>query len=384
MPLPVLLLLALLALSPPAPARAQPFPFVHPGILIDTPAIHATRADLARQEPVKTAALAAMRAHPLASLEHIPQPHAAVICGPFDKPSIGCRQERDDAKAAYTHALLWAYLREPAHADKAIAIMDQWAGTLVDGHQDSNAPLQAAWAAQLWTRAAELMRHTSDRWPADHARHFGQWLLTQYLPDIERMGPCPGGNWFASGIEARMNIGVYTDRHDLYEQARAQWQQRLPTYVYLSADGATPQPRPGCGTPLDRLWFGQTVMADGLAEETCRDLEHTAYGLAGYLNAAETDRIQGGNLFALGAERLTRAMEFHTRLMRDGQVPDWLCRGKLVSSMAGTLELGYQHYAVRAKTSLPATAAWLGGQRPSRGDFHFLWETLTHGAPLAQ
>jgi hypothetical protein len=234
----------------------------------------------------------------------------------------------------------------------------------------------------LWTRSAEIIAHTSTFWPQGDARRFGDWLLAQYLPDIARMGACPGGNWHASSIEARMNIGIFTERGDIYDAAVADFRKRLPTYVYQSSDGATPVPRSDCALPVDKLWFGQTIMAPGLAEETCRDLEHTAYGLAAYLNAAETDRIQGGQLFTEARERLTSAMEFHTDMLSRDTVPAWLCNGKLVSTLNGTLEIGYAHFAGRLQQALPFTRSWLATQRPSQGDFHFLWETLTHGAAL--
>lgn len=179
-----------------------------------------------------------------------------------------------------------------------------------------------------------------------------------------------------------MNVGIYTDDRALYEEAVAMWKQRLPSYIYASGDGEQPRPRPGCNTPLKDLWFGQTVMANGLAEESCRDLEHTAYGLAAYLNAAESDRLQGGTLYAHGGDRLASAMEFHTDMMSRPSIPGWLCGGQLVSTMKGTLELGYGYFVGQAGMQLPATGAWLVRQRPVPGDFHFLWETLTHGIAL--
>ena len=358
--------------------------FRHPGILLDSAALEATRSAIAAGDPLKTRAMAAVRAHALASLTYVATPFAQVECGSFDKPSIGCKPERDDAKAAYTHALLWAYLGDEAHARKSMQIMDAWATTLVGGHSNSNAPLQASWTAQLWTRAAEIIHHTSTVWPAADARRFGDWLLAQYLPDIHRMGACPGGNWHASSIEARMNMGIYTNRRDLYQAAVEEWKARLPTYVYMPVDGAAPKPRPGCSTPIEKLWFGQTVMAAGLAEETCRDLEHTAYGVAAYLNAAETNRLQGGDLYASEGERLVAAMEFHTDMRGRDNVPAWLCKGKLVSDVRGTMELGFSHFSGRMGQALPHTRSWLAGHRPSQGDFHFLWETLTHGMPLLE
>ena len=36
---------------------------------------------------------------------------------------------------------------------------------------------------------------------------------------------------------------------------------------------------------------------NGICQETCRDLGHTQYGMASTLNAAETARIQGVDLY---------------------------------------------------------------------------------------
>lgn len=372
------LLLALL------PLTAQSQTFVHPGVLLDASSLQKTRDEIAAGVPHKVQALAAVRAHALAAPGYLATPFAKVECGSYDKPSIGCREERDDAKAAYTHALLWAYLGEEVHARKAVQIMDAWATTLTGGHGKANAPLQASWAAQMWTRAAEIMRHTSAIWPAADAQRFGTWLLQQYLPDIQRMGPCPGGNWHASAIEARMNIGVYTDRRDIYDKAVADWKAYLPAYVYVPMDGAAPRPRPGCSIPVKELWYDQVTMAAGLSQETCRDLEHTAYGVSAFLNAAETNRLQGGMLYREEEERLVATMEFHTEMQARKDVPAWLCKGKLVKSIEGTMDLGHGLYAGRSGVALPHTSAWLRDNRPSLGNFHYLWETLTHGVALDQ
>lgn len=59
-------------------------------------------------------------------------------------------------------------------------------------------------------------------------------------------------------------------------------------------------------------------------------------------------------------------------------MPPALCNGKLVGDMTGTLEVAYNHYVNRQGAALPHTKEWLESRRPSRGYFHYLWETLTH------
>ena len=377
-------LIASLLMALALPAGAQDF--IHPGILLDQGQIQTTVAAIARQEPVVMDALAALQADPRADLAYRATPWRQVECGEASNPDRGCRDEIRDAQAAYAHALLWVYLQDTRHADTSIEIMQAWMHTLSGNHTLSNAPLQAAWAAQLWTRSAELLRHTGSSWSPSDAQRFGAWLLDQYLPDIERVTPCHYGNWHASTIEARANIGIYNDRRDLYADALADWQIRLPAFVYLSSDGLLPVPPADCTRPPNndvvQYWQGQLQFADGLAQETCRDLEHTAYGLAAFINLAQTDAIQGGQLYLQNSERLIAAMEFHSDMASRAEVPAWLCQGRLQGNLAGTFELGYAHY-FRAGRDLPHTRDWLRRHRPSQGQFHYLWETLTHGvSPL--
>jgi len=354
----------------------------HPGILVDESMLDSTKRLISRRDESKMRALSAALSSPLSSLEYRPSPREVVDCGPYSRPDFGCSDEVRDAQAAYTHALLWAYQGDERHARKAVQIMDSWADVLSRGHKGSNAPLQASWAAQLWTRSAEIVRYTSNVWPEARAKRFGAWLLLQYLPDIDEMGLCLNGNWQASAIEARMNIGIYNDRRDIYERAVSEWREQFPLYVYMAGDGASPLARKGCEVTTDDLWYGQGVFVSGLAQETCRDLGHTAFALASFTNAAETNWIQGGTLYVEEGARLGKAMELLTGVSVSGKAPPWLCGGKLKASLDGTLEVGYGHLHGRLGMALPNTRKWLGLHRPSRGHLHFIWETLTHGVPL--
>ncbi|HEL3748091.1 TPA: alginate lyase family protein [Stenotrophomonas maltophilia] len=364
------------------PGSAVAAEFRHPGILNDHAGLETTRRSLMAGDAEKLRMLSDMKASPLSALNYDPSPVAAVVCGPHSKPDIGCKAEVRDAQAAYTQALLWIYERDNRRARNAIRIMDAWSATLTGGHQGSNAPLQAAWAAQLWTRAAEIIRYSGSGWLEKDSRYFGGWLLAQYLPDIDRMGACMNGNWQASAIDARMSIGVYTDRRDIYQRAVADWNAQLPAYIYLRSDGAIPRQMPGCGRPVRQAWYGQKVFKSGMVQEMCRDLRHTAFGLAAYLNAAETDRIQGGTLYASGRERLGAALEFVTEYGSGQQVPAWLCGGKLKSNLDGTLEIGFAQLHGRMGLPMPNTQRWLRDEAPSAGTKHFLWESMTHGSEV--
>lgn len=347
--------------------------FVHPGVQVDKGQLDFVKAKLAAHAEPWTGALAAMKRSPFAALTYKPTPRANVECGPVSKPDHGCTDEKNDAIAAYTHALLWYFTGDRAHAGKAIEIMNAWSATLVK-HTNSNAPLQAAWAASVFPRAAEIIRYTYDGWARRDIGAFGKMLSTVYMPLVNH-GSGSNGNWELSMIEASMGIAVFLDDHAAFVTAVNQWRRRVPAYVYLTSDGATP-----VSPPLgNKFWYHQTKYVDGLSQETCRDLGHVQYGLAAMTSAAETATIQGVNLFAEQAERLRLTYEFHAKFLNGAGVPSWLCGGKLKSVSPDPMwEIGYNALANRAGLKLPETKQLLQKIRPTKADHHMAWETLTH------
>jgi hypothetical protein len=108
----------------------------------------------------------------------------------------------DDAAAAYVHALLYVTSGNVAHAVKSAQIMDAWSAVLKQ-HTNTNAPLQAAWAGSVFPRAAEIIRHKWDGWPAANIARFEKMLQSAFLPLI--IQGCFGynGNWELSMAEVR-------------------------------------------------------------------------------------------------------------------------------------------------------------------------------------
>lgn len=355
--------------------------FVHPGILVSRPMLDFVKSTIDAGADPWTTALAAARASSSGSLSYTPHPWATVECGSYSNPDYGCTDEKNDATAAYTQALLWFHTGDTAYADKAIEILDAWSSTIV-AHTNSNAPLQTAWAAEVFPRAAEIIRRTSSRWAAADAARFASMLQNVYLPLIVN-GSSANGNWELSMIEAVMNIGVFTDDAATFDRGVAMWRERVPAYVYMTGDGPTPVPPPRgskTGAALVGFWYGQTTYVDGLCQETCRDLGHVQYGLAAMVNAAETARIQGVDLFGEQSARLRATLELHASYLDGAAVPSWLCGGALNAvSPDPTWEIALNEYATILGYALPETQKLVQSIRPTRTDHHMDWETLTHG-----
>jgi hypothetical protein len=354
--------------------------FVHPGVIVNQGMLDFVKQKIESGEEPWADALETARDSRFGSLAYEAHPHANVECGPYSMPDRGCSDEKADCVAAFTHALLWYHTRDEAHAQKAIEIMNAWSA-LLEQHTNSNAPLQSAWVSEVFPRAAEIMKHSYGGWEPANVQRFADMLRNVYLPLLID-GSDKNGNWELSMIDAVINIGVFLDDQALFDQGVAMWRERVPAFAYLEEDGELPvEPPRGdkTGEALIEFWHGQRTFVDGLSQETCRDLGHVQYGLAAMINAAETARIQGVDLYGEEEERIRATLEFHARFINGESVPSWLCGGSLKDTRGLAMwDIAFNHYASRLGRELPVTGELARRLRPSGADHHMVWETLTH------
>ncbi|MFF0270689.1 alginate lyase family protein [Kribbella sp. NPDC004536] len=362
------------------PSTAAPAAFQHPGVLVDKAQLDFVRAQVQKGAQPQKAAYDAMKASSYAALSYTPKPRAIVECGSSSNPNYGCSDERNDALAAYTHALLWYLTRDDRYAKKSIQIMDAWSAVLKD-HTNTNAPLQTGWSGASFSRAGELIKHTYGGPWAQRGR-FEKMLRDVYLPEVRDGAGCKNGNWELIMTDAAIGIAVFLDDHAAYDKALSIWRGRLPGYVYETSDGAYPKAPSTC--PMNSrqeivdYWQGQSTFTNGLAQETCRDFGHTGWGLTAATHIAETAYHQGVNLYAEAGKRLTDAYNFHTRLENGAPTPSTLCGGTVKKGLGAVTEIVYNHYHNRLGQQLPTTLTYTEAQRPAGANYFYAWETLTH------
>jgi hypothetical protein len=373
----------------PAPSALPPLPrvapaggFKHPGIVVTRAQLDFVKERLAKGEEPWTSARAKAREDRLGALSYTPKPFAVVECGAYSKPNVGCGQERRDAAAAYTHALLWHLTGDAAHARKAIEIMNAWSAVVKD-HTLHNAPLQTGWAASLWPRAGEIILHAGKAdWPAPEVARFKKMLREVYLPELLPGQPRFNGNWELIMIEGIQGIAVFLDDPDVYDAAVAMWRKRVPAYIYMKTDGPLPVRPVGGGREshdeLIKHWYAQETFADGLGQETCRDLGHLTMGFASMVNVAETAWIQGLDLYAEESERIRAGFEFNTQYVEGVPVPAWLCAGAIKTNHSPAGEIVLNHYVGRKGFAMPNTERLVLSRRPLGAAVQIAWETLTH------
>ena len=359
----------------PAGTEKSAAGFYHPGVLVNRAQLDFIKAKVAAgAEPWKSAFEAA-KADAGGSLIYVAKPWKTCECGPYSKPDLGCKDEQHDSEAAYTQALLWYISGNKTYAQNAINIMDAWANTLTGGHKFANGPVQAAWCGEQWPRAAEIIRYTYTNWPAADVVKFQAMLATQYVPSLTN-GSCENGNKELSMSEALINIGVFNDDRKIFDEGVKMWRGRTPAYIYLTTDGPTPLKAPGCDDLP--IWSNKgltTPFVDGLLQESVRDSQHPALAFAAIVNAAETARQQGLDLYAEEGKRIMAAMEFQAQYLPPNNAKP---PANVSFNLHPTWEIAYNHFHNRLGVSLPKMAAVLPGNRPTGVNHDMAWETLTH------
>jgi hypothetical protein len=360
---------------------APPTGFRHPGILVDRAQLDFVKAKIAAGAEPWTSAFNAAKASRWASLTYKATPRAIVECGSYSNPNLGCSDEQSDAIAAYTQALLFYFTGNETYAQNSAAILDAWSSTIQD-HTNSNAPLQTGWCGSVFPRAGEILRATYPAWPAASIARFGTMLRNVYLPKVVNGAANENGNWELTMTEATLAIAVFLDDAATFKHAVGMWRKRVPAYIYLSSDGAQPVPPPGGNktTPaaLATYWYNPGKYLDGLGQETCRDFAHLTLGFAAMINAAETARIQGIDLYSEESKRITTGFEFNAQYLDGVTAPSGLCAAALTLTPNPTWEIGYNAYANRAGIALPHTHAVILKERPAGATHHIVFETLTH------
>ncbi|MFJ6557750.1 alginate lyase family protein [Streptomyces luteogriseus] len=375
-------LVAGVLVRPADAAPSAPAAFAHPGVTVSKGQLDFTRSKVnAGAQPWK-GAFEQMTASKYADLNRTPRPRAVVECGSYSNPNLGCTDEREDAIAAYTHALAWYITRDERHARKAIELMDAWSAVIRD-HTNSNAPLQTGWAGSSWPRAAEIIKYTYTGTWANSGR-FATMLRTVYLPEIIN-GSNSNGNWELSMMEAAVGISVFLEDKASYDKAMATFRTRTAAYVYLESDGALPKTVPSQNLntreKVVKYWQAQSTFVNGLSQETCRDFTHTGYGLSAISHVAETSRIQGQDLYGTDVgERLRHGLGFHAKYQLGAGAESWLCGGSLKLGLGPVTEVGHNALANRLGHAMTNTATLTQRGRPAGSNNLFVaWETLTHG-----
>ncbi|MGP2441432.1 alginate lyase family protein [Streptomyces sp. JW3] len=368
------------AMARALPADAE---FTHPGVLVSRAQLDTVRKNTTAGRQPWLKAYLTMRDSTYGSYRHTARPFATVHCPAGEQAGRGCEEEREDAIAAYTQALLFGVTGKRQHAVKARQIMDAWSGKLKK-HTGANAGLQAGWTASTWARAAELVRHTPGAgWPDGRVRRFERMLRTAHLPRLTEAVPDHNGNWDLIATDGAISAAVFLNDHKTFDHALRRFRDRVPAYFYLEKDGKLPFTPAGSSIATrERLvayWHQQQTYKDGVTQETCRNFAHVGYSVAATAHIAETAWHQGVDLYGEVKDRLKATLALHARQQQADTTPKWLCGGEVEQNLGPDLEVALNHLENRLGVAVPAAHKLAARTRPAGTDDLFVsWETLTH------
>lgn len=193
---------------------------------------------------------------------------------------------QDDCGAAYQNALLWYLTGDPAHAAKAIQILDAWS-SICTNMNGSDARLAAGLQGFKFTAAAELIRYTGAPWSQAEINTCSNFIRTVILPQNVMYG---GGNWGQCGAGSAMAAGVFMEDQTVFNNA-------MNSILY------------GAPTECD-MGIVNYIFPAGYTCESERDIGHWGLALDDMCQAYWTAWCQGIDMWTFLNNRLLTAHEY--------------------------------------------------------------------------
>jgi hypothetical protein len=268
------------------PSEAQ---FIHPGMLHTKAELEFIKDKIKVGEEPWFSEFRLLQADPHAKTDWKTRPLADVIQGSYNNPDIGAKDLGNDAQAAYLHAIEWALTGNPAHAKKAVEILNERSYSL-KSISGANEQLLAGITGNKFCNAAEIIKHTSNIWKQADQEQLKKMLLTVFYPLLKNYKPQNNGNWDASMITTIMCIAIFIDDPNMYKNAveyarNGKSLGAIPNYIYES----------------------------GQCQESGRDQGHTQMGLGFVGDYCEIAWKQGDDLYSAFNNRLAAGFEYTSK-----------------------------------------------------------------------
>lgn len=344
--------------------------FIHPGMLHSISDLNFLKNKVNAKSEPWLSAWNELRKSPAAQLSYKMSPQNHVARGPYNKPDIGATSFLKDGAAAYTMALQWIVLGDRSYAKKAIEIINGWSHAL-DSITMGDRKLLIGMAGIHYLNAAEIIKHTYNDWSEKEQKVFESMILNIWYPIIQDFQPGYNGNWDAAIGQTMLCIGIFLDRHDIFDKA----------YEHLLKGNSNGS-------------LAHYFMPNGQCQESGRDQYHTQMGLGFLSAAAEIAWKQGFNLYGAYNNRLAAGYEYTAQYLSGAEVPYVQYKnykGEKVFGMeispkgrgkySPIYERAYRHYHDRMGLEMPYTKKALGHSRTEGlGSSHMSWSTLLNAS----
>lgn len=319
----------------------QAHTFLHPGIDLNQKDLdYMKKQALAGKEPWNSA-LERLKEKTETNIEIYPVSH--VVQGAYGNPDIGGYDLMNNANTAYDCALIWYITGEEEYAQKAVEIIEKWAGCLWS-FEDNNAKLLAGLSCYPMCAGAEILRYHYPGWTSKHTELFSRMLLETYYPLLRFYFSEANGNWDGVIARALLSIAVFMDNQPLFDGA-------IDHFIHGPANGS----------------LFKYIYPSGQCQETTRDLAHVQMGLCEFAGAARIAYTQGVDLFSLGDNRLALGFEYTMDIMFGGKPQSYgVISTRALDSRRDDYECVYQHFTAKG-VNMPLTGKMCESVRDNAG-----------------
>lgn len=324
----IVFLLVIAVVSTCVPCSAWGQRFVHPGINQTLQDLKFLKSQVQKGQHPFRAAFERLKA--VTDTQFIVKPYAHVLRGPYGKPNIGGDELSKSANMAYNYALVWYITDDRKYADRAKEILNAWSPALWD-FDYNDAKLLAAWTGHLLCNAAEILRYTNSGWQQKDISNFSKMLMTVYYPLMRHYYPQANGNWDGAIIHSIMAIGIFTDNHNMFNNA-------VDHFLHGPVNGS----------------IFKYIYPSGQCQETMRDQAHVQLGLGEFSGAAQIAYTQGVDLFSIGNNRIALGYEYTARFLLGEKPQSYGTISERAKNIRDDYEYVYRHYSING-IELPFT-----------------------------
>jgi hypothetical protein len=281
--------------------------FVHPGLLLRQQELARLRTNVAAGVQPTLDGWKRLQMEARASLQYQAKPFA-IVTRTTGAVGAGNTELRDDANAAFFHALEWAVSGNQANAQKSAEILDAWSGTLTAIEGDADRFLAAGLYGYQLANAGEILRYTYPAWPSERALRLQRILVEIFYALSHEFLTTHAGSrvdhhfasWDASMLVTVASVGVFADNRAMYQEA----------LDYFRTG-------PGNGSILHAIYDGET----GQLQESGRDQAHAQLGIGMLAALCETAYGQGDDLYGAADNRLLKGFEYTAQYLLGMDVP---------------------------------------------------------------
>ena len=201
----------------------------------------------------------------------------------------------DAGLESYEQAIMFEITGDEQYAKNFEGLVRSWVSTTKDYQpRFQNAPLIWGWTLASWLKSAELLKYTYKNWDAKVEKDLLQWITDLQVEKVWEQvlqmdkftgAHLPVGNWHTTILEAKLYLAFLRDDRDGVEYVIKYYKRMID----------------GVKNPDDPLESDQIYIAEtGEQFETCRDLDHSNYGIGGLVQLSEALHHQGVDLYNYG------------------------------------------------------------------------------------